>query len=449
MSEKFSLGKDDNISNVTGINVFSFDAIGDGIADDTYAIINAAKHAALLGEMLKIPPKTYRVTDIVYIACNLDAEGAMFIVDHDLPIAVVVGKSDNRVLYDKKIRLPIVCKKHKDWSINCTGVQLLNLHSCCVEVTKIKDFTIGLHIASFSQGNVHNEYYLRQLDNNKINILLEPLNTDGWVNENNFFGGKFNHNSAEGTEVSGVRHIMLSSQNHSINNNVFYKPSIEGNTPEFHIELFNSVQNMFISPRYETCGTYPKIKIAGKSSKLPSSGNVFLYGYGASSVIVTEGDHSNKNQFFTDDKQIIRGSSSDSGIIVISNSSSSVNPALTIFAPGYDLHDSNVLKDKYAVNIGPDYTRLKRPEEHFDRLRFDHVYSRIYLGNGSIEPSFHMCAYGAEDVIVKGGNLYFDGTWNGSKIVLGTFQLWIDSMGKLRMKDGPPISDTDGTIVGT
>ena len=43
-----------------------------------------------------------------------------------------------------------------------------------------------------------------------------------------------------------------------------------------------------------------------------------------------------------------------------------------------------------------------------------------------------------------------DGVWNGSPIRLGTSRLWVDATGDLRIKTGSdPVSDTDGTVVGT
>lgn len=42
------------------------------------------------------------------------------------------------------------------------------------------------------------------------------------------------------------------------------------------------------------------------------------------------------------------------------------------------------------------------------------------------------------------------GAWNSaSRLALGTYQFWVDSSGNLRIKNGTPTSDTDGTIVGT
>lgn len=41
------------------------------------------------------------------------------------------------------------------------------------------------------------------------------------------------------------------------------------------------------------------------------------------------------------------------------------------------------------------------------------------------------------------------GSWNGTHPILGSYHLWVDSSGRLRIKSGSPSSDTDGTIVGT
>jgi hypothetical protein len=42
-----------------------------------------------------------------------------------------------------------------------------------------------------------------------------------------------------------------------------------------------------------------------------------------------------------------------------------------------------------------------------------------------------------------------DGAWNGYRMLLGTYQFWVDSSGRLRIKSSAPTSDTDGTVVGT
>ena len=42
-----------------------------------------------------------------------------------------------------------------------------------------------------------------------------------------------------------------------------------------------------------------------------------------------------------------------------------------------------------------------------------------------------------------------DSAWNGALFRLGAFNFWVDAAGCLRIKNGVPTSDTDGTIVGT
>lgn len=43
----------------------------------------------------------------------------------------------------------------------------------------------------------------------------------------------------------------------------------------------------------------------------------------------------------------------------------------------------------------------------------------------------------------------FNATWDAYPIILGSYYLWVDTSGRLRIKNGAPTSDTDGTVVGT
>lgn len=40
------------------------------------------------------------------------------------------------------------------------------------------------------------------------------------------------------------------------------------------------------------------------------------------------------------------------------------------------------------------------------------------------------------------------GAWNSGKLLLGSYRVWVDSTGRLRIKSGDPTGDTDGTVVG-
>ena len=41
------------------------------------------------------------------------------------------------------------------------------------------------------------------------------------------------------------------------------------------------------------------------------------------------------------------------------------------------------------------------------------------------------------------------GAWNDRPLLLGSYRLWVDALGNLRIKGGTPVSDTDGVAVGT
>jgi hypothetical protein len=62
------------------------------------------------------------------------------------------------------------------------------------------------------------------------------------------------------------------------------------------------------------------------------------------------------------------------------------------------------------------------------------------------------------DAVMRRGNLVGPAShdavapssaWDGSHLKLGGYALWVDSKGRLRVKLGTPLSDTDGSVVGT
>jgi hypothetical protein len=47
------------------------------------------------------------------------------------------------------------------------------------------------------------------------------------------------------------------------------------------------------------------------------------------------------------------------------------------------------------------------------------------------------------------GNVSIPGSYNAGHLLLGTYHLWVDGSGKLRIKSSAPTTDTDGAIVGS
>jgi hypothetical protein len=100
------------------------------------------------------------------------------------------------------------------------------------------------------------------------------------------------------------------------------------------------------------------------------------------------------------------------------------------------------------------------------------VFSRNYKGSTAEEELFRVQAFDGTSTyhtllfkhnmsteltrIVPKTKLYIeketqigDGAWNGQRLKLGGYNLWVDSTGRLRIKNGVPTSDTDGTVVGS
>lgn len=51
--------------------------------------------------------------------------------------------------------------------------------------------------------------------------------------------------------------------------------------------------------------------------------------------------------------------------------------------------------------------------------------------------------------MAAGDSFYLDGTYNGGHLQLGSYHLWVDGSGNLRIKSSLPASASDGTVVGT
>jgi hypothetical protein len=48
-----------------------------------------------------------------------------------------------------------------------------------------------------------------------------------------------------------------------------------------------------------------------------------------------------------------------------------------------------------------------------------------------------------------GGNVQMASGWNTGHLILAPWHIWVEGNGRLRIKNGAPVSDTDGTIVGS
>lgn len=115
-------------------------------------------------------------------------------------------------------------------------------------------------------------------------------------------------------------------------------------------------------------------------------------------------------------------------------------------------------QNEFTVGSGIEFTkkvgndtgigyRVRINGENYDRVQVSA--GKILLGNGSAEPSHgiqQLAAYPGVTMGVKG--LGVTGEWNIATLRIGTFRLWSDGAGNLRVKKGSdPTSATDGVIL--
>jgi hypothetical protein len=73
-----------------------------------------------------------------------------------------------------------------------------------------------------------------------------------------------------------------------------------------------------------------------------------------------------------------------------------------------------------------------------------------FWGSGTAPPDTTLQRIGANVLgMGTGDSFYVQGGWNTGNLRLGVYYLWVDATGNLRIKNGAPTSDTDGTVVGT
>lgn len=196
--------------------------------------------------------------------------------------AVVVGAASTQT-FRQNIKLPFVINVSKNgagWSqsgvIGTNGIRLVNLYSCTITVPYINNFERGLVVSgAANNGSQQNTINLGHLDNNKINLDFNSPDNAGWCNQNSFIGGRLSHNSNEGSQVAGTRHVRFSALANAVNGNTFTGISLESpDVVEYHIETANAVYNTMVNARFEnTVSAHRRILSSGTSKN-----NVLLGG---------------------------------------------------------------------------------------------------------------------------------------------------------------------------
>lgn len=428
------------------INVKWFGAKGDGITDDT-AAIQKAINACGEDDILYFPKGTYFVTDSLKITCHVEGRSAIIVTNKTLNPVIQLGEDDKKT-YNKYFILPSVIQNTKTWNGDI-GIKCINLYSCRVVITRIVKFEIGLLVTAKGNGCCYNDFFIGHLENNKVNLRIKPEDDKGWTNENNYFGGRYSHYSNEGTNVPGTRHIEIlpfdinNSETSWPNNNVFYKPSVEGNVPEYHI-VISGMYNTFINPRFDAQS--PKVYLLGHDTVIKTASNMFLGGHNVTLVEFQTSGIIRYTNIISPSTSSFAGTSA---VLNLQNIGSSDYPLIQGFYSTGNCLNKKVDATDWTIRLTSKSLLGKRDTDQNERIKIDFDNSRIYLGDGQNPPAKYI-GNSSNGIRYYGGNLEIDGGgYNTPHLVLGNYHIWVDSNGKLRIKNGVPTTDTDGQIIGT
>lgn len=351
--------------------------------DTAFAL--AAQDAFTAGGTLVIKG-TYHLASQLQVLCNVDAAGGVLRFN-DLslsPALLVGGPTVAERLTSRTISLPEVWQDAKTgtgWAGTDTGVEVCRANQCIISIPHITNFSTNLAVTGASGGNAYNTYAIGILENGKINLDLYCRDAGGWVNENLFLGGRFHHNTDEGVSIAGVRQIRLRNEAYPVNNNVFLKPSIEGNTAEYHVEVAGPY-NAFHHARWEA--SPPKMLLNGTNAHA----TLVFYGYNAQSIQFTyiNGANAGYLHWYSRTRMQLTGE------VELTNHGGGAFPALAV-------NDTAGRRVEIAGNA----TTFKRPTDTAPRVKINHSTAGIYLGNGVAEPEAGVVGYGV-------GGLRFTGT---------------------------------------
>lgn len=360
----------------------------------TTAAINQAAEDARLSDGVLVIKGEYEINGTVQIRCHLDAAAATLTAyDTTLNPAVLVGaRTAGERLSDRTIVLPHVIQAGKTagggWSGADIGVEISNTYSCHITTQRISSFSTNLWLSAYgSAGNVYNDITLGHLENGKINLQLAPADGSGWVNQNTIIGGRCSIQSAEGTNIVGTRHLLIAAGANPVNNNLFVNVSVEGNGPEFHLECFGNY-NVFQNCRWEA-SLGAKVQFNGTNG----NSNVVAYGYNAHQVTLTQVSGALYNHIFSRAGQRLQASAGAPGVLIVENSSSSDNPAITIMAAGAG-YSADPATD-YTVAMGAQTANFKRNTDTQPRVQIDGQNSRLYFTNGATTPTHYFTNFGS------------------------------------------------------
>lgn len=372
-----------------------------GVTECSTAIQTAIDDIASRGERA-YAIGTFRTNKTLLVKSSLDFQDATFNYSGSATAIIVgdTGSGVNDYIMRTNIILPRITNTNKTvngWAqvTGSIGVLISNYYTGEVTVPEIINFDKGLVLSGHGVNGVsYLNFHLGHLQNNKINILF--TNNGGWANQNNFYGGRLSHDSNEGSNVPGVKNVVIEGSPHPINNNTFWGTSLESPNVDQYLIDCSGFDNFFIACRFENTGERPRVRWGGNSA-----GNVILWGIYAGNIDFTNNSTGSGNHLISR-YQDNRVSAPTFGKAMHTWEASSGNaiPIVRLMSAG----SSNLGADettKWRTQWSASGLGFKLDDDLFPRIEFMNN-GTIRMGNGTAKP--------ASTIVGSDSGLMFNGS---------------------------------------
>lgn len=262
------------------VHVRDFGAVGDGVADDTAAVVaalafaNSRAYAGLAANLL-VPGCRLDFGDGKYnlatlsapleIRCNVKSGAAALIVPNAYAgNAVEIGlKTDLNTIITATIELPDIYKMTGAALVpGSVGVRAYNVNASEIKFGRVSYFETDAWFGGKGEGFVYNEVHLGNFNYGKTLLKLVPEmgGVAGWCNDNKFFGGNLQQFASIG---AGAVQVDIDGTVSTVAGNTFYGTSLEGNGPEWVVRAKAAHTNTFYGAHHETGSLAVPVTVSG------------------------------------------------------------------------------------------------------------------------------------------------------------------------------------------
>lgn len=404
---------------------YMFGAIGDGVADDTAALARLEAFAQATGIHYRYKPGTHKITSRLDLQASGDMSAATINFDGStMAVGIRFGSVTpgeyvglNKSLWWRGPKVVNTGKSGPGWSggnATCIGIQLSNLYEVTAWLATLVGCGVGVDCTAYSTGFVYNKIHFSKFENCKVSHRCKPGDATSWINENLFVGGRFHFDSNEGTNTAGTRHILTEGYDkgggvlhNPPNSNVWLHPSIEGNTPEYHVEMCG-FYNTIAWARWEA--TPPKVAFYSEVAE-GSAYNTILGGYTAHKIVLSSLGQYTRYNYVIDGTRAVLEASGNANLPAVTGSSNLGNteatPWLQLFSASKQfLAGTDNTATDWMVRLAANGLSAKAAADAYARYRLRGDIGRVYLGDGTADPTAYIAYNGATtqiNVIANGG----------------------------------------------